>query len=467
MRNLIALISVVLAGCMGDAMVVAANRPTTIFSATPRTVSARGGTMLTLKGEGFADGQEVEIGGRRVASEFVSTTELHVKSPTLLEGRAALIVAPGTTFPSELVDGIDVVALTLRFVEAPPYSLALTAGALDSARLGDVDGDGDVDLVTCGVRCTLSLNDGRSNFSPPSADAGVDGGAFAALPQGKLLAFEDLDLDGDPDLLLETSDGGAVLFNERGHSFSMSSARMPSAEASVLGDLDGDGVPERVTVVRGQLQVMFNEGPTFAAAPDAGSLPVPPTRFLTLADVDHDSDLDVIVATTAVVDGVALRLFLNLHGTLTEVIGGLPGSPVQPVLALAAGDLDGNGSVDLVAVSAGQDRLLINDGAAHFFDATVAQFPVDNSIGSSVVLVDLDLDRDLDVVIGNVGATTRLYLNDGKGRFGDHTPLLPVGAQTIARVDTADLDGDGDSDLIVLPTAAEDAHLYLSVEPRP
>lgn len=465
MRN--ALLGLCLTGCMGSTTVMDANRPTTIFSATPRTVSARGGTMLTLRGEGFIEGQPVEIGGLRVSSQFISSTELRVKSPTLLEGRATLIVAPGSKHPSELVDGLDVEGLTLRFVEAPPHALALPAGLLDSARLGDVDGDGDFDLVSCGARCLLSLNDGRSNFQPSSPDAGADGGSFVLPSSAKVLAFDDLDLDGDPDLLLGTTDGGAVLFNSQGQAFLRSTTATAVGEATVLGDLDRDGAPELVTVERGQLRVAFNTGRAFEVMPDAGTWPVPPTRFLTLADVDADKDLDVIVATATVVDGVALRLFLNTKGVLTEVPGGLPGSPVQPVLALAAGDLDGNGSVDLVAVSAGQDRLLVNDGAAHFFDATVAQFPVDNATGTSLALVDLDLDRDLDVVIGNAGATTRLYLNDGHGRFGDHTPLLPVGAQTIAHVDSADLDGDGDMDLIVLPTAAEQAHLYLSVEPRP
>jgi hypothetical protein len=452
--------------CSGEAVLVAANDPLSVIGASPSVVSARGGTRITITGINFTAASRVAIEGIPVPSTLVSPTELTIVAPPLFAGRLPLQVNEGTTWRSELVGGLEVLPLQLRYVEAPPHSLPLPAIPLRTAATADIDGDGDEDLLTCGDACSFWLNDGRGNFDGIAADAGS---LIPTLPAGaRFLALEDLDVDGDPDLLFAFADGGAMYLNEGARFEGPSDWRLPlGTVATARGDLDGDGQLDLVTASASGLRVAFNEGGAQFSERDAGALELPPVRALTLADVNGDAQLDVIAATVAVHDGVALRLFLNRAGVLTEVPGGLPGGPVRPVTALAAADLDGDHSVDLICVGAGQDRLLLNDGAAHFFDATSTLLPVDGSAGTSVALIDLDRDRDLDLLIGNDGATTRLYLNDGTGRFIDRTPLLPVRAESIAAVATSDLDGDGDSDLLVLPSMADQAHLYLSVEPAP
>lgn len=473
MRKLFLLaVALVFAACNGDAQLMVANRPISAIKLQPDTVSARGGAMLTLTGLGFTAESVVEIDGQVVPSTFDSSTELLVKAPPLYAGRAPVLVIEGTQFRSEVLGGLEVLPLRLRFVEAPPHSLALAATDLTTAAAADVDGDGDTDLLTCGAACVLSLNDGHGNFDLPAAngDAGADAGiSLPSWPAGaRFLALEDLDADGDPDLLMAFPDGGAIYANQSGHFTSASTWRLPAGtEVTVQGDLDGDGKLELISAGGGQLHVAFNFGALRFDERDAGTLPLATTRSLVVADVNADGQLDVIAATAELHDGVALRLFLNSHGKLTEVPGGLPGGPVRPVTALAAGDVNADGFVDLIAVGPGQDRLLLNDGQAHFFDATNTLMPVDASAGTSVALVDLDRDHHLDLLIGNAGATTRLYVNDGTGRFVDRTLLLPVRPETTACVAAADLDGDGDADLLVLPSAADQAHLYLSVEPAP
>ena len=86
--------------------------------------------------------------------------------------------------------------------------------------------------------------------------------------------------------------------------------------------------------------------------------------------------------------------------------------------------------------------------------------PVDSEGTEAIALADLDEDGDLDLVVGNwghwvshskaVADPSKLYLNDGKGRFRDMTstrgPLTFGGTRAVL---CADLDRDGDLDLVL------------------
>ncbi len=68
-------------------------------------------------------------------------------------------------------------------------------------------------------------------------------------------------------------------------------------------------------------------------------------------------------------------------------------------------------------------------------------------------------------MIGNAGAATRLYLNDGTGRFLDHAEVLPIHADATVWVAATNVDADADRDLVILNASPGQARLYLSVEP--
>src|SRR5262245_9439228 len=97
--------------------------------------------------------------------------------------------------------------------------------------------------------------------------------------------------------------------------------------------------------------------------------------------------------------------------------------------AVARGDVDGDGDLDVVFGNWGQpSRLCLNDGSGIFSDATAARMPVPGPIYTmAVALGDVDGDGDLDLVLGGYGQQSRLYLNDGTGTFTDATAArMPV-----------------------------------------
>ena len=126
--------------------------------------------------------------------------------------------------------------------------------------------------------------------------------------------------------------------------------------------------------------------------------------------------------------------------TPADTVGGQSG-----VLALAAGDWDSNGDLDLAAGNEGADQVAIleNDGTGDFT-------PADTVAGQTGIVGlmsgDWDGDGDLDLAAANFGGDrVDILENDGSGNF---TPADTVAGQTgVYALAAGDWDGDGDLDL--------------------
>jgi hypothetical protein len=165
-----------------------------------------------------------------------------------------------------------------------------------------------------------------------------------------------------------------------------------------------------------------------------------------LADLDGDGALDLV----AVSEWKTLRIYSNDgKGFFRDTRQRLGSEGI--IGSLALGDVDGDGSMDVISAgwrTEGNDsttsRVWLNDGKGHFKDAG----PIDHGENHvhGVALGDVNGDGSLDVVMActTPGQAGKLYLNDGKGRFRDSGQILAH--RWAHNVALGDLDGDGSLD---------------------
>ncbi len=332
---------------------------------------------------------------------------------------------------------------------------------------GDLDGDGDADavyLTRSGSDSAIELyvNDGYGSLTRAPAAAEPVGGDFN-------FSVALADIDGDSDLDIATGSFGPgenqLFVNDGSGAFTdVTAAQLPPnpfpTRSLAFADFDGDGDADMIVGNDSAKELLLNDGSgTFSVAP----FPIVSARTVSIAtaDVEGDGDIDVLLgAENPGALGAQNVLLLN-DGSAQFVIapaGRLP-ARAECTQAVAFADVDGDSDPDIVVGNQTQpDRLLLNDGTGVFTDAPAANWPDFSEDTAAVVIGDVDADGDLDVYLGSSdvtffsGQSDHLLLNDGAGGFTkSQAGTLPdeatPGGATIAAV-MADLDLDGDQDLL-------------------
>lgn len=226
----------------------------------------------------------------------------------------------------------------------------------------------------------------------------------------------------------------------------------PDAHALDLAllDVDGDGDLDAVLALESQPNRLYlNDGTgKLAWKRDVFVNKNHDTEHVRIADFNGDNIMDIIFVAE---DDQQHEYYLGMkNGSFNDVSNRLPAKSEGN--GLDVGDVNGDGLPDVVVGNSGtngQNFLWINDSKrpGYFLEATLKALPQLNDATQSIKLADLDGDGDLDMVVGNEIPPNRLLINDGHGVFTESQLDLPEPLHT-REVLVFDADMDGDLDIV-------------------
>ncbi len=234
---------------------------------------------------------------------------------------------------------------------------------------------------------------------------------------GSGVAFRDLNADGLPELVFVRS-GSVLVFRNTGNGFETwtgAGVGVRNAVSVSLGDVDLDGAPDLFVAAAGPNALYLNRGGRFERSEAAFGNGV--SVGATLADFDHDGDLDILVANYAPAS-------LGAFDGPVPVPDGIPGA---------------------------ENHLFRNNRDGTFTDVA----PQTRTTGGAnrslmAIFSDWDDDRDVDFLVVNDGAPVQVFSNDRVGTFTEVSEEW--GVETAGRMRGAasgDFDRDGRFDLVL------------------
>jgi hypothetical protein len=358
---------------------------------------------------------------------------------------------PDLVIADEFSSTSDVVYLALgngkgQFAAPASFPASHSTAGSGLLLLADLRKNGLLDIVEAGDFISVLLNQGKGRY-----EDGVPFGTESEYPCG---AAADFNLDGKPDLAVSTDDSFSLFLGTGVASapFAAGATVSLSAVCIFAGDFNNDGIPDLLVPVQSPAQTMnLYLGNGAGEFTPAGSTPsgihtgLFGNNLAATADFNHDGNLDW--ATIGNVFSLG-----NGDGTFQTPLPLIPSCVPAScgLLSVAAADLNHDGWSDL-AVALGESTagestvVLINNQHGGFTQTTLTPPPTGSPI-ANIAFGDVNGDGNTDILVSLVEPSgAAIYLGDGQGGFVYGSTLSVLGDATSALI--ADVNGDGIADI--------------------
>ncbi len=417
------------------------------------------GFALTVNGTGFVSGSVVKWNGSARITTFVSHSQLKaaIVSSDVAQPKGALVtvVNPGPGGGTSNIASFE--------VTRPTASVSLTTSDVAAGSnpftvvTGDFNGDGKLDLAVVNSGVSIFLGNGDGTFRAH--------GDYTTGPSPAAVAVGDFNGDGKLDLAVADNGGDVnILLGNGDGTFrphvGYATGNSPSSVA--VGDFNGDGKLDlavansgasngisNVSVLLGKGDGTFDAAVNYSAGFGANSVAV--------GDFNRDGRLDLVVSNFGT-------------GNVSVLLGKGDGTFQTPVdygafipVSVAVGDFNGDGKLDLAVASIpsgnvgpGTVSILLGKGDGTF------QSAVDYSVGSNLAAVavgDFNGDGKLDLAVANGGGDVSILLGKGDGTF--QPPVDYIADLYSYSIAVGDFNRDGRLDMAVADPADSSVSILL------
>ena len=467
---------ITIGSAVSNVALTATNSTTFTYSWSTSGVSAGSYTVTVtgtdLAGNAYAGSDKITI---RLDSTAPSVTLANSDSDNLIAASdtvtitatfsEALTTTPTISISGGLLSNVVMGGGSSGSVSFTATNISTSANGASDVFAADLDGDGDMDILSSDYsdsKISWYENDGNAN--PTWAHAYVYSNSMRSIS----VFAADMDGDGDMDILSAGANMNKISWYENDGNAnptwawaSVTAPNSPSNPVSVFAaDMDGDGDMDIVSASRNDSDIDWydnngNANPTWTARSvfDDGFDQV----SVFVSDMDGDGDMDVVAAqngddTISWHENSSTNYVLKFPPSAdTDIVSGLDSSSsANGARSVFAADMDGDGDMDILSASEIDDTIAWyeNDGNANPTFAA-ADISTDADGAYDVFAVDIDGDGDMDIVSASANDNTiAWYENDGNANPTWTKAVIDTNAVNAKSVFAADMDGDGDMDIL-------------------